>query len=82
LQPYQDYVVSGNFDGVGGDDLLGSDLPSGFTTWFKFTSANSWQWVNSDYGYTNNPSYSTSYMRPYRDQFIVGDFDGDGVTAP
>jgi hypothetical protein len=78
IQPYQDYVLSGNFDGVGGDDLLASDLPSGYTTWFKYTSGNSWQWVNSDYGYTNNPTYSMSYMRPYRDQFIVGDFDGDG----
>ncbi len=78
LQPYTDYIVTGDFDGDGRDDLLGSDLPNGWTTWFKFTTANQWAWQQSDNGYTNNSSYPMSYMRPYRDQYIVGDFDGDG----
>jgi hypothetical protein len=78
IQPYADYIVAGDFDGDGRDDLLGSDLPNGWTTWFKFTTANQWAWQQSDNGYTNNLVYPMSYMRPYRDQFIVGDFDGDG----
>ncbi len=78
IQPYNNYIIAGDFDGDGRDDLLGSDLPNGWTTWFKFGLNNQWQWVQTDNGYTNNPSYSMSYMRPYRDQYIVGDFDGDG----
>jgi hypothetical protein len=78
LTPYADYIVSGDFDADGRDELIGSELPNGWTTMFKFTTANKWSWQQSDNGFLNNPSYPMSFMRQYRDQFIVGDFDADG----
>lgn len=75
---YDDYFVTGDFDGDGRDEFLGADLPNGWTTLFELDASNTWKWVDSDKGLTNNSAYPMSYMRPYRDQFIVGDFNNDG----
>jgi hypothetical protein len=68
MLPYRDNFVVGDFDGDGKDELLGNDL-GGFTTMFHFNN-HSWHWGWSDYG-----SHS---ITPYKDNLVVGDFDGDG----
>ncbi len=75
LYPYRNNFVIGDFDGDGTDELLGNDL-NGWTTLFKFKkngTNNSWQWIWSDNGKNFHP------IRPYKDKFYSGDFDGDGV---
>ncbi len=69
INPYRDDFISGDFDGDGIDEILGNDLPSGWTTMFKYSNGN-WQWGWSDYG--------NHAIRPYKDNLIAGDYDGDG----
>jgi hypothetical protein len=76
LKPYANNLHVGNFNGSGGELLLGV---AAWTTLFRFDlGQNDWQWVDSDYGTTNNPAHPLSYVRPYASNFIIGDFDGDG----
>lgn len=70
IRPYKKLFYVGDFDGNGKDDLLGCDLPGGFTTCFNFNGSDfTWGW--SDYG-INHPLF------PYRRNLKVGDFNGDG----
>ncbi len=72
INPYKDKFYSGDFDGDGKDELIGCDLPNGWTTVFKWNGDNFiWSW--SDYG--NNHA-----IRAYRTYMLPGDFDGDGKT--
>jgi hypothetical protein len=76
LRPYANNLHAGNFNGSGGELLLGIDA---WTTFFRFdTGKNDWEWVDSDYGKTNDPAHPLSAFRPYASQFMIGDFDGDG----
>jgi hypothetical protein len=76
LLPYAHNLHAGNFNGSGGELLLGV---AGWTTIFRFDSGkNDWEWVDSDYGKTNDPTHPLSAFRPYASQFMIGDFDGDG----
>jgi len=70
IRPYKDNLVSGDFNGDGKDEILGSDLPNGWTTMFNFEN-NNFQWGWSDYG-------KNHAIRPYRNNLRAGDFDGDG----
>jgi hypothetical protein len=77
LKPYRNDLKIGDFNGSGGVFLLG--VAGGWTTLFRFDPvANDWQWVDSDYGTTNDSSHSMSMMRPYANDLVIGDFDGDG----
>lgn len=67
---YRNNFIVGDFDGDGKDELLGNDI-NGWTTLYKFNE-NNWQCIWSDYGNSNHP------IRPYKDKFYAGDFDGDG----
>lgn len=69
ISSYKDNMVSGDFDGDGKDEILGFNM-NGWTTMFNFEN-NNFQWGWSDYG--NNHS-----IRSYRENLIVGDFNGDG----
>ena len=69
ISPYSSFYA-GDFDGDGKDELLAYGTPDGWTTMFKWNGSGfSWAW--SDYG-TNHA------IRPYRDNMVVGDYDGDG----
>ena len=68
--PYKDKLISGDFDGDGKDEILGSDLPFGWMTMFNFEK-NDFRWGWSTNG-TNHP------ILAYRNNFIKGDFDGNG----
>jgi hypothetical protein len=70
LWPYTDNLISGDYDGDGKDEILGNDIDgNGWITMFNFDNGNfNWGW--SDGGSGN--------LRPYRDNLIAGDFDGDG----
>jgi hypothetical protein len=70
IYSYRNNFIVGDFDGDGKDELLGNDF-NGWTTLFKFTNGN-WQWIWSDNGNDSHP------IRPYKDKFYVGDFNGDG----
>ena len=63
-------MIAGDFDGDSKDEILGSDLPNGWTTMFHFDN-NDFNWGWSDYG-NNHP------ILPYRSTLISGDFDSDG----
>ncbi len=69
MRSYKDIFYAGDYDGDGKEELLGCDLPSGWTTLFKW-NGNDFVWNRSDYG-NNHP------IRQYRDQMVIGDFDGD-----
>jgi hypothetical protein len=70
IRPFKDKFYVGDFNGDGKDELLGCDMPSGWTTTFKWNGSNFiWDW--SDNG-TNH------IIRPYRSNMVPGDFDGDG----
>ena len=76
LKPYVNKIHVGNFNGSGGELLLGV---AGLTTLFRFDPGrNDWQLVDSDSGTTNDPTHPLSYVRPYASQLMIGDFDGDG----
>lgn len=70
IRPYKDKLVAGDFDGDGKDEVLGADLPNGWTTMFHFDAGN-FQWGWTDSGQVHS-------IRPYRNDLRVGDFDGDG----
>ena len=70
IYPYRNNFIVGDFDGDGKDELLGNDI-NGWTTLFKFNNGN-WQWTWSDNGNASHP------IRPYKDKFYAGDFNGDG----
>jgi hypothetical protein len=75
LKPYRNSLIAGNFNGGGGDFLLGS--ADGWTTLFQFSATkNDWQWIDSDYGPQNKMPLKD--VRPYVGKLMVGDFDGDG----
>ena len=72
IHPYKDKIYSGDFNGDGKAEILGCDLPNGWTTTFKWNGSNFiWDW--SDYG--NNHA-----IRQYRNNLLPGDYDGDGKT--
>lgn len=68
LHAYSGDFLVGDFDGDGKDELLGNNT---WTTMFKWNGTD-WTWMWSDYGSASNP------IRPYKDRFYVGDFNGDG----
>lgn len=70
ITPYKDNLVPGDFDGDGKDEILGCDLPSGWTTMFHYENGD-FQWGWSDYGNTSEA------IRSFRNNMISGDFDGD-----
>ncbi len=70
IYSYRNNFIVGDFDGDGKDELLGNDI-NGWTTLFKFNNGN-WQWTWSDNGKASHP------IRPYKDKFYAGDFNGDG----
>ena len=70
IYPYRNSFIAGDFDGDGKDELLGNIL-NGWTTMFKFNNGN-WNWIWSDNGSSSHP------IRPYKDKFYAGDFNGDG----
>jgi hypothetical protein len=75
LKPYAGKLKSGRFGGEE-DMLLGS---AGWNTLFRFSlSNNDWEWVDSDYGMTNDASHPMSFIRPYASSLMIADFDGDG----
>jgi len=75
LKPYRNSLKAGNFNGAGGDFLLG--VASGWITLFQFSKTkNDWQWIDSDYGPQNKLPLKD--VRPYMSNLVVGDFDGDG----
>jgi len=72
---YKDNMTAGDFNDDGKDEILGADMrtSTGWTTLFRFNNSSSdWSWLDTDGG---NDIYG---MRPYRDNLIAGDFDGDG----
>lgn len=69
IYPYRNTFIVGDFDGNGSDELLGNEL-NGFTTLFKYDNGN-WNWIWSDSGNSSHP------IRPYKDKFYAGNFDGD-----
>jgi len=70
IYPYRNSFIVGDFDGDGKDELLGNIL-NGWTTMFKYNNGN-WNWIWSDNGSSSHP------IRPYKDKFYAGDFNGDG----
>lgn len=70
ISPYKDKFYAGDFNGDGIDELLGCDLPNGWTTEFKWNGSD-FVWAWSDYG-------GNHAIRPYRPNMLPGDFDGDG----
>lgn len=68
LIPYGNNILVGDFDGDGKDDILG--MGSTYTTMYSFED-NKWVWKSSNFG-------EPTALTPYRDNLIVGDFDGDG----
>lgn len=77
---YNSSVIVGDFYGVGRDAILGISNGTWMTTFLLV--GNNWTWVQSNLGATNNPSpgYELSYLTPYKQQLLSGDFDGDGQT--
>jgi hypothetical protein len=76
LVPYGNNLRVGNFNGSGGDLLLGI---ASWTTLFRFdVGKNDWEWVDSDYGLSNDPTHPLSVIRPYASQLMIGDLDGNG----
>lgn len=71
IHPFKDRLYAGDFDGNGTDELLGCDLPNGWTTIFQYSGSN-WIW-----GYWSDMG-TTSMIKPYRSKMVVGDFNGDG----
>lgn len=71
IRPFKDRLYAGDFDGNGIDEILGCDLPNGWTTVFQYVN-NNWVW-----GYWSDMGAST-VIKPYRPWFEVGDFNGDG----
>lgn len=70
MRPYRDNLISGDFNGDGKDEILGNDIDgNGWITMFQFSN-NKFNWVWSDGG--------SGSLRPYRDNLLAGDFDGDG----
>jgi hypothetical protein len=70
IKPYKDKFYAGDFNGDGKDELLGCDLPNGWTTMFHWSGSDfTWGW--SDYGGAHS-------IKPYRENMFPGDFDGDG----
>ena len=69
ITPYNRFYA-GDFDGDGKDELMAYDSPDGWTTLFKW-NGNGFSWTWSDYG-------ANHAIRPYRNNMVVGDFDGDG----
>lgn len=70
-----DIFYIGDFDGDGTEELLCiGHSSSGDKDWINLLkfNGNDWTWVWSNNGNSNTVLYS------YRDNFIVGDFDGDG----
>ena len=68
MVPYRDYFIVGDYDGDGKDELLGNG--PGWITMFHFEN-NDWNWGWSDYGESTD-------FGAYRNNFNVGDYDGDG----
>jgi hypothetical protein len=76
IYPYRNALIAGDFDGarVGGkkrDQLLG--VSGNWITMFTF-SGGDWHWGWSNYG----SSSAGNGIFPYRNDLLVGDFDGDG----
>lgn len=73
-----DRFYIGDFDGGGDEELLCVQNTNGNGDWItilKYDSLNSkWLWIWSNYG--NSASGNGIY--PYRKNFVVGDYDGDG----
>jgi hypothetical protein len=74
-------IVAGNFYGNtnGKDAIIASTGSGGWITSFQVENG-VWTWIQSNMGQTNNPSpgYAMSYLTPFNQQFIAGDYDGDG----
>jgi hypothetical protein len=68
IYPYRNSLLVGDFDGDGKSEVLGT---AGWITMFRFENGD-WQWGWSNYG---NPSAGGG-IYPYRNELLVGDFDG------
>jgi|GEM_PF-4394102 len=81
VRPYGDYIVAGDFNGDGADELLGVDVVSPTvrrTAWFSFNMGTGMcTMLANDGGTVNNALYPMSYISPYSDQFTIGDFNND-----
>lgn len=78
IRTYKDKFYIGDFNGDGKDEILGCDLPTGWTTEFKWNGFDFvWSW--SDYGTWLDFGISHP-LRAYRHNLKSGDFDGDGKT--
>jgi len=71
IHPFKDRLYAGDFNGNGTDELLGCDLPNGWTTVFQYVDGN-WIW-----GYWSDMGLETM-IKTYRFNCVVGDFNGDG----
>ena len=86
IYPYRNNLTVGDFDGNGTDDIISINSGGAWSTWFTFVpNANpvnaTWQWQDSDYGTSNNPSHPMSYMHGYSNSVIAGDFYNVGKAA-
>lgn len=72
-----DLFYMGDFDGDGTEELLCvAYTPNGANDWItilKYVNDN-WEWYWSNYG----SSSAGNGIYPYRNNFIIGDYDGDG----
>jgi hypothetical protein len=77
---YSSNVVTGNFNGLGRDLIIGVNS-GGYVASFEYTNH---AWVCSQYSNStvpnSNPGYEISALTPYISKFVTGDFDGDGMT--
>ncbi|EPX58774.1 hypothetical protein D187_003735 [Cystobacter fuscus DSM 2262] len=71
LAGYSKHYI-GDFDGDGAEDILAVST-SGWMTLFHWHN-NDWEWGWSNYG----SSSAGGGIYPYRNNLVVGDFDGDG----
>jgi hypothetical protein len=73
-----DLYYTGDFDGGGDEELLCVQNTSGNNDWItllKYDAINlKWIWLWSNYG--NSSAGNGIY--PYRKNFVIGDYDGDG----
>lgn len=79
MRPYADDLIVGDFNGDGRDEILGNNEDqNGWITLFRLEGFSKpgnlsnadfvWKWTDA----------GSHAMRPYRDNLIAGDFNGDG----
>ena len=75
IYPYKDFLLVGDWDGNGRDDLMGCG-DNWQTSFYYDPTKKEWGWWYSNYG--ENQGITPYLKKKYRTKAAVGDFDNDG----